>query len=384
MEKRIKIIQFIPSFGVGGAENIAKHYCKSINRKEFDVLVIAVFNSHSYHDDDLAKSGVKVIYLNEIIDKKYHMFPAIFRRIIRRIVRPLYFRRVLKKFRPDIIHYHLPCSRLILKARPDKNVKIFLTVHSEPNYFWGKDSQWKDDYISTVKLANAYSFVFIVLHDEMKHSIDEVWFKNVDHDTIIMRNGIDMSAFENIPPREVIINELKIPSDNIVIGHVGSFVEVKNHVYLIDVFYELKKFFPCSTLVLVGDGAKKNIIQKKVHDLKLDDSVLFLGIRNDTPKILSTFDVFVFPSLTEGISLALIEAQVCGIKCVVSDKVPKFNEISNNLLKFLSLTDMSPSEWAEEILKVNKDDGEYSCDTYLWDIQVITRALEKEYLKRIN
>lgn len=379
-EKKIRIVQFIITFGVGGAENIAKQYCELIDRNKFEVLVIAIGNQHSYHDLELKEKGIDVVYVNDIIDKKFCGILSSLRRPMHYLFRPHLLKKIINDFNPDIIHYHLPCSKLILQASPKKNVKIFLTVHSDPVYFWDKNSQWKNDYKSTMKLAQKYKFTFIALHNNMKKAIDKVWFKSVNHNTIILNNGIDLAKFENLLPRGEILYELGIPEKSFVIGHVGSLIAVKNHDFLIDVFFELKKQCPEAILLLVGDGVNRSVIEEKIKSLGLENSVKLLGIRSDIPQIMKAFDVLVFPSITEGISLTLIEAQVSGLKCILSDTIPKYNEISTNLVKFLSLND-TPQIWAKNILDAKLKNIEYSCDSSAWDIKEVVRILEKEYEK---
>lgn len=378
-DKKIRIIQFILTFGVGGAENIAKQYCELIDRDKFEVLVIAVGNQHSYHDLELKERNVNVVYLNEIIDRKFCKIPSSFHKALRYLCRPLLLKKVINDFNPEIIHYHLPCSKLLVQARPKENVKIFLTVHSDPKYFWGEKSQWKNDYKSTLKLAQKYDFTFIALHNEMKKAIDEKWFNSVRHNTIILNNGIDLTRFENLPSKKDILCELEIPENSFVIGHVGSLINVKNHDFLIDVFFELKKQRQNAILLLAGDGVNRTIIEEKVKRLGLDDSVKFLGIRSDIPKIMKSFDVLVFPSYTEGISLTLIEAQALGVKCVISDTIPKSNVISTNLVNFLSLKD-TPKIWAMNVLDITLQNLAYSCDLSAWDIREVVHTLEREYV----
>lgn len=383
VKRKIRVIQFIITFGVGGAENIAKQYCELINREEFEVLIIAVGNQHSYYDLELREKGINVVYLNDIIDEKLCDVLSFGHRVLRYFYRPLLLKKIINDFNPDIIHYHLPCSKLLVQAKPKKNVKIFLTVHSDPEYFWGKTSQWKNDYKSTIKLVQKYDFTFIALHNQMKKALDERWFKSVKHNTIILNNGIDLTKFKGLPSRKDILCELKIPENTFVVGHIGSLIDVKNHNFLIEVFFELKKLYQNAILLLVGDGVNRTIIEEKVKRLRLDDSVKFLGIRRDIPKIMKALDVLVFPSFTEGISLTLIEAQASGLKCIISDTIPKSNVISTNLVKFLSLKD-APKVWAINALDIKWHDLDYSCDASSWDIKEIVHSLENEYMKNCD
>lgn len=132
-----------------------------------------------------------------------------------------------------------------------------------------------------------------------------------------------------------------------VIGNVGRFCEQKNQLFLIDIFVECLKLNPNSELILVGDGPMKEQVKNKVKELKISDKVQFLGTRNDIEKILSAIDVFVLPSLFEGLPVIGIEAQASGLPMIVSDTVT--NELNLGNINFISL-DTQPEEWAKKII----------------------------------
>ena len=148
------------------------------------------------------------------------------------------------------------------------------------------------------------------------------------------------------------ISEPTRPNDTLVIGHVGSFWKIKNQTFLIDVFQELHKQNPHSKLLLVGEGDLKNEMIQKVQSLHLENVISFLGSRSDVPDLLKAFDVFVFPSLGEGLSVAMLESQCAGLPCVVSNTIPKEVEMTD-LITYLPLNNQ-PKTWCEQILKVSQ------------------------------
>ena len=143
-------------------------------------------------------------------------------------------------------------------------------------------------------------------------------------------------------------SKLKISDNAFVIGHVGRFLPVKNHDFLLDVFKLVVTERPESILCMVGDGELRDTIEKKAQALGVIASVKFLGNRSDVPQILSIFDAFVFPSLWEGFPLTLIEAQAARLPCFVSDKVNHCVEITNHVT-FLALSS-GAKDWARAIL----------------------------------
>ena len=158
----------------------------------------------------------------------------------------------------------------------------------------------------------------------------------------IIPNGIDFKKYKfSLSSRQKIRDYWKISRKEKVIGHVGLFNEQKNHEFLIEIFNECSKLNCLCKLMLVGDGPYKEQIKKKVVQFGLEEKVIFCGETQNVTAYLSAMDLFVFPSRFEGLGMALIEAQACGLPCVVSDVVPKVTKISGNI-SYLSLTeDMS-------------------------------------------
>jgi len=134
-----------------------------------------------------------------------------------------------------------------------------------------------------------------------------------------------------------------------VIGHVGRFFPQKNHSFLIDIFNEVHKKDKDAILMLVGGGELKEEIENKVKSLGLEKYVRFTGVRSDVNNIMQCFNVFILPSLFEGLPVTMVEAQAAGLKCIISDKVPKQCDITENV-QIIPLEE-SPEKWAEEILK---------------------------------
>ncbi len=138
----------------------------------------------------------------------------------------------------------------------------------------------------------------------------------------VLNNGIDTERYRfNLTSRKATRDELGIDDSTIVLCHVGRFAKEKNHRYLIDVFNKWIQTMPKSILVLVGRGPLEMDIRQKVESLGLGDKVYFLGVRSDVPGILMAADLFLFPSIFEGIPIALIEAQATGLPCIISDAI---------------------------------------------------------------
>ncbi len=177
-------------------------------------------------------------------------------------------------------------------------------------------------------------------------------FGSTDH-VIYMRNAVDAEQFSfDAAVRDSVRGEFNLHG-KYVVGHVGRFFTPKNHTFLIDIFAEIARRDPDAVLMLVGGGelddALMNRIKEKVNRLGLADRVIFTGVRADVNRILQAFDVFVLPSLCEGLPVVMIEAQAAGLPCVMSDRVTDECVLTDDV-KTLSLTDHA-EEWADVILQ---------------------------------
>ena len=165
----------------------------------------------------------------------------------------------------------------------------------------------------------------------------------------IIKNAVDLKKFEfNEEIRTNYRKELGI-DDKLVFGHVGRFHFQKNHKFLIDVFYEIQKQRNDAILLLIGQGEDENKVKQQVQQLGIENKVKFLGIRSDVNNLLQTFDLMIFPSLFEGLSVALLEAQATGMPIFAADTISPETKINDNFV-FLPLNNL-PKDWADYIVK---------------------------------
>jgi glycosyltransferase involved in cell wall biosynthesis len=166
----------------------------------------------------------------------------------------------------------------------------------------------------------------------------------------VVHCGLDLAPFRIRPDRAEIRGRLRLPADALVIGHVGRFDPEKNHAFLVEVAAEAIKRNDRVRLLLVGDGPRRGEIERRVTALGIAERVLFAGERDDVPALLSAaIDVFVFPSLAEGLGLAAVEAQSAGLPCLIADPVPEEADLVPGLICRRPLDD-GPAVWAERLL----------------------------------
>ena len=165
----------------------------------------------------------------------------------------------------------------------------------------------------------------------------------------VLNNAIDLDSFKyDKKVRKEIRKELNISDDKFVIGHVGRFVQQKNHTFILDIFNEVYKENKNALLVLVGQGPLVDEMKNKCNELNISEAVMFVGQRTDVNKLYQAFDYFLFPSLYEGLGMVAIEAQCAGLPCLCSTEVPMVAKASDNI-EFLKLDD-DISLWKKAIL----------------------------------
>lgn len=204
--------------------------------------------------------------------------------------------------------------------------------------------------------------------------------------TEIIPNAIDAQRFRFNPDvRSKVRRELNI-ENKFAIGHVGRFHPQKNHAFLIDIFYEVYKKNQNAILLLIGDGELKAAIKRKVIELGLVNQVKFLGVRSDTNELYQAMDVFVLPSLFEGLGIVGIEAQAAALHSFCIDTIPKIAWITDYFHP-CSLKD-SATSWGEEINYYSH--GYQRTDTYReivsagFDMSTQIKDLERLYISKYS
>ena len=340
-KNNIKILNITPGLNLcGGIESYCMNYYRSLG-KEFKVD----FLTHEIKDNDykieIERNGNKVFVLDKIGLKN------IFKNC----------REIDKFFKEhcdyDIIHCHMANAAIFYFYYAKKyniNVRI---LHSHQNDYADKFTH-KLRNIPLVYLGKKLTTVNFACS---KQAGDFLFGKNKYY---IINNAINTERYKfNSIIREEYRKELNLDG-KIVIGHVGRFQKQKNHEFLIDIFNDLCNMKDNYILLLIGDGEDKYKIEEKVNQLGLKDKVIFLGVRNDVDKIMQAMDIFVFPSLYEGLGIVDIESQAEGLPTIVSDGIPKEAQVTD-LIRYIPLSENS-TFWAKQILNtpVNDKREEYN------------------------
>lgn len=332
--KKIKILQYTGAMNRGGAETLLMNIYRNIDRNKFEFHFITHSKEKSDYDEEIKLLGGKVIYLEPANIKCLSKYKKD-------------FSLINKKFGPyDVIHSHIQLMNgLVLKEAKKNNIKIRIS-HAHSNGDCEKSSVFRSLYrIHSKNLIKKYSnYKLSCSYESGKYLYNYSKFK-------VLNNAIDLSQF-NEKIKEDLREELGLNDNDILITHIGTFKEAKNHDFIIDVFNEINNKDKRYKLILVGRGNLLQDIKEKVKKLGLNEYVYFLGVRDDIPKILQATDIFFMPSKLEGLPVALVEAQSAGVNCVISTNIPKECDMGIGLINYESLSN-DLNDWVNLILNLD-------------------------------
>ncbi|MBR6531384.1 MAG: glycosyltransferase family 1 protein [Clostridia bacterium] len=375
MSDPIRILNLFTIMNRGGAETMVMNYYRSIDRTrvQFDFMVHR--QERGAYDDEIEALGGRI----------YRMPP----------VQPGHFgeyKKAAARFFDEhkeysVIHSHMSeLGYFVFREAKARGIKCTVChAHNAPHF--------RDETV-VEKLKD-------VVRNYFKHRIR----KYTDHkficgveagewlfgseskkDFVMMNNAVDASRFAWSEERSKQLKEKFGLDGKFVVCHVGRFNAQKNHSFLVEIFKNVYAANPDSCLLLVGAGDLEEKVRQQVNNAGLTDCVRFMGLRDDVNEIMIASDVFLFPSLYEGLPVTLVEAQSSGIKCVISDTIPADCRITQNI-DVVSL--QKPArQWAEKVLEYA--DGYPRKNTFEeiaaagFDIRENAKWLEEFYINEHN
>jgi glycosyltransferase EpsF len=201
---------------------------------------------------------------------------------------------------------------------------------------------------------------------------------------VVVRNAIDTKKFKFNPNvRERVRRELGVEG-KFVVGHVGRFMPQKNHAFLLDIFAEVHRRSGESVLLLVGDGELKTTIEEKARRLALTNCVIFLNVRDDVNELYQAMDVFVLPSLYEGLAVVRVEAVAAGLPCLVAAGQTTELEVEDINCKYIGIKKKDLNAWNDAVLSCRcmpRVGGSERLQMHGYDITKEAEQLCGEYLR---
>lgn len=370
-EEPIRVAHIIGKWLGGGVEAVVMNYYRHIDRTKIQFDFLCDEDSTNIPYEEIEQLGGRVILI-----PPYQKVFKYQKELI----------RIFKENNYKIVHSHInTLSVFPLRAAKKAGVKVRIAhSHSTTN-----KKEWKKNLLKQV--LRPFSKVYATDYMCCSELAGRWLFGDKAYDSkkvYLLNNAIDLDKFKyNESLRKEKRKELGISDDILVIGHIGRFVAQKNHAQLIDIFNEYHKNNNNSVLILIGQGPLMDTIKNKVNSLELDDCVMFLGQKDNVNEYYNAMDLFLFPSLYEGLGMVAIEAQVNGLEVLASNQVPFVANILNNM-RFISL-ESDLTIWSNAInncvkLSSNREKNLDDMNERGYNIKKEAKKLEEYYLNLYN
>ena len=330
--KKIKVIHFISGLKAGGVESMIINFAKLL-QDYFEFTVVYQHKPDEKCYQKMVDAGCK---LKRIPSKSKHPFKNIKE-----------INKIFKKEKYDIVHSHmnLTCWIPLMIARFNGIKNRVSHSHIAKNE--GSGIKYKVFANVSKFLVKASANYYCACGEDAATYMYGTGFKE-DKKHYIIHNAVNIDDFKFTEKvRDDYRKEMKL-EDKYVVGHIGRFTEQKNHKFLIDIFEGVSQRIDNAVLLLIGTGELYDEVYDYVKLKKLDDKVIFMGSRNDVCNIIQAMDVFILPSLYEGLPVVSIEAQASGVSCLFADTIDKKCKLIENA-DFLPI-DKGVGVWVDRIM----------------------------------
>jgi glycosyltransferase involved in cell wall biosynthesis len=367
MDKPIRVLQVMSSMNRGGAETMIMNIYRNIDRSkvQFDFVVHGE-KKYDYEDEIISLGGniYKIPSFNKYKIKEYNIFWNNF------------FEKHLEY---RIIHGHMRSTAYLYLKIARKHNRI--TIAHSHNTSSGKGFKGFRKRLMHYPLRRVCDYCFACSLESGQWLFGN---KIIHRDNFkVIYNAVDLEKFSfNEEIRQKYRKEFGVTEKEYLIGHVGRFQEQKNHTFIIDVFNNICLNNDDFKLILIGDGYLKKAIEKKANDYGINDKVIFTGVRKDVNNLMQAMDVFILPSLHEGLPLVLIEAQAAGLPCFISENVTSKDIVKTKGLNVLKHNNIE--EWATAIVQRNKRISMSKDELKKYDIRFESKKLSTFYLSLNN
>lgn len=334
----VRVLHVVGSMTRGGIETWLMHVLRRVDRQRIEMDFVVHTDVTAAYDEEVLSLGSRIIPC---------LHPSNPVRYARN------FRRILRESGPyDVVHSHVDhFNGYVLRLAHSAGVPSRIAhSHNDTSSLQVRAGTRRRLYLSTMKRwIRRHATVGLAASRKAAESLfGPEW--DGDPRWRLLYYGIDLSPFRIHEDRTGVRRPLGIPDDAIVIGHAGRFVRQKNHRFLVEIAAEVGRREPGMRLLLIGDGSLRPAVEKMVAEAGLRERTLFAGVREDVPRLmLGAMDVFLMPSLHEGLPLVLIEAQAAGLPIVMSSVIPGEAAVVSKLVTRLSL-EADAATWADAIL----------------------------------
>lgn len=356
-----KVLIIAAKLHIGGAEKVARDIGLYADSEKYEFHYVVFGDEVGAYESQLLEKGCKVFHLAEPADNYGKYISDLM--------------TLMKEHRYHAVHAHtmFNCG-LVMLAGKLSGVPVRI-AHSHSALANGSGL------VKTVYEALMRGLILVCATDLVGCGIqagkrlfgEKAWEKRGN----LILNGIDVASFAYDRQKRIIIREQLNLGDRFVLGHAGHLAKVKNQTFLLDLMPEILKYRPDAILLMLGEGGDRPLLEQKIRDMGLENQVIMTGNVTNVADYLSVMDVFVFPSLFEGLPLSILEVQANGLPCVISDCVPK-DVFLTNLIHPLSLQEPK-NTWVDMILNQRRTDAPGYNEQLLGSDYAVETAMEKIY-----
>lgn len=364
MNRKIKLAVVANSLDVNGISTVILNYCCNMSKELFDISIIAGSPIAEENRNKAENSGVKVIELPSRKKSSKLFYKSLY--------------SSLKKGKYDMFHVHGNSATI--------TIELFLA------WICGIKTRIAHSHNTTCDNQKIHKLLYpafsMLCTDRFACGKAAGRWLFRDKDFSVIPNGFITEKFVfDKDARRKIRQELNI-EDKYVIGHMGRFNNQKNHPFLLEIFKQIAASNENAVLLLIGDGPDFDKVMELINAHPYKDRIIVYGTSNSPQLMYSVMDLFLFPSKYEGLPVVLLEAQICGLPCVISDVITDEVVLTDNV-KMVSLND-STAKWADavdEFYRKNNTDSRsefYSSNRdviSLYDIEKNVKDAESLYIK---
>lgn len=366
MQNRMKIIYILSGLSKqNGVSSFVMNYYRCMNHNLFDFTFVVMKDEKSEYESIIKKNNDKIIVLPPIRNLGAFMNKLV---------------SILKSEKYDVMHVHLMnLGWIFLGAAKIVTPSTVRLLHAHATVFGEtKLKNIRNKFFSEFSIRLAQK-----LFACSKAAGDGLFGKR---DYTVISNAIDVNEYAFDADTRTKIRDQFECNQKIVLGTTARMEIQKNPLFAVDVFYELLKYSDQLEYWWIGDGSLRKQVEEKVEKLGVQEKFKLLGKRSDARDLYQGMDLFILPSLFEGLPVVAVEAEASGLPIVMSDSITR--EISSENSKYISLTDGAKA-WAKEIYEwmIGNQGGFKKRENLLgdnFDIAVQAKILEEQYLKLNN
>lgn len=301
-KRKMKVAIILPSFDIGGTENMVANLVKYIDKNKFEILVISLFYPKgTYIQKNIEDTGVNIFYAMKGKIPIWRVFFKVY--------------RVLCKFNPDLIHSNMYAFAFAVPYLFLHKIILLHTIHNKPK------NEFKDKYKKVISfLYKIQKAIPVAISDIVQKEMVDLYPQLNKIEKVY--NPVETEKYYT--KREIKTTE------KITFINVARFMRQKNHILLLEAFAQAKKELPSISLMLVGDGELREELEQKAKELGIEASVIFTGQVKNVSDYLAKADVFVLSSDYEGLPLSCLEAMASGLPVIATDVGGLRDIVTNN------------------------------------------------------